>query len=219
MGFRIEHLHKARGRVLREAAPKVSSGTQWRQGAAVVAAVLVEDLGLSCVEACEADGAVVGFTPTGGEEETIEIPRCQLRQQRRKLGAHRDQADSTIDERCLLHLLEHRLFYRRWNAVAQIHAHGFRGPVQVFLPVAVVDINTLGSLQDGQRADRTGGRPGEHCMVHCSFSHIFGRPGGLPMSLAWLAAAVVLVWKQPLPGRFLLEACIDIGIARNAFGA
>mmetsp|Transcript_74742 Transcript_74742/g.165038 ORF Transcript_74742/g.165038 Transcript_74742/m.165038 type:complete len:219 (-) Transcript_74742:547-1203(-) len=82
MWFRVEHLHKPRGRVLREAAAKVPSGTKGRQGSAVVAAVLVEDLGLSCVEACEADGAVVGFTPAGGEEETIEIARRQFRQQR-----------------------------------------------------------------------------------------------------------------------------------------
>ena len=41
------HLHKPRGRVLREAAAKVPSGTKGRQGSAVVAAVLVEDLGLS----------------------------------------------------------------------------------------------------------------------------------------------------------------------------
>ena len=33
------------------------------------------------------------------------------------------------------------------NAVAQIHSNGFRGPVQVFLPFAVVDINTLDQLE------------------------------------------------------------------------
>mmetsp|Transcript_106063 Transcript_106063/g.253156 ORF Transcript_106063/g.253156 Transcript_106063/m.253156 type:complete len:248 (-) Transcript_106063:442-1185(-) len=109
--LRIEHLHIARGEVPGEAAPEVPGGAQRPQRPPVIRAVLVEDLGLACVEPRQADGAVIGLSTARREEEAVDIPRRQLRQQRRQARTHRHHAHATVDKGSLLHLLDHGLLH------------------------------------------------------------------------------------------------------------
>eukprot|EP00962_Isochrysis_galbana_P047416 scaffold19380_cov107-Isochrysis_galbana.AAC.8 len=136
---RTVHVHDARGgATIAEPPAEVSRRSEGAAGAAVVRPVVGQYFGTAGEAAREAQRHLVGFGAATWKEHARQVGREDLRQELSQPAPHFAHAEARVDKRKRLQLRCDGLPHGRRDRVAQVGAHRLRRPVQVALPVGVV---------------------------------------------------------------------------------